>query len=460
MSKKYVDIDIGHLLVDQDNFRIGEHDGQASAIKAMIAEQGEGLSNLAQHIAENGLSPNKSVTVIPHPKDKGFYLVMDGNRRTTAIKLVVNPSLADKTALAKKFSELHKAHGKTIEQKIRCVQLNEEEAKLWRRVDHYKGQKGVAQEMWSSVANERADRADGKSSAVLDALEFVLAGNAITDGVRNIAKSTDFELSTFGRIIDAVPARTKLGIDVKKKTIVSKKPKDWLLRVLSEIVTVVATKQYEGKKFAVKDVYSTKDAGDFADKIVKRVGSTSKRAVQWTVNEDNAVALPKATAPAKKTVAKPKPIKAQESWNRDTVIPSSYPIEKFNSAKLNNIYCELKSVNPSDHPNACALLFRTLLELSLQLYCDKQQIAVTNDPNKWTVKGAATKCVEFLKKSKGWDKTKAAKIISLLQKQPLCITAELNSYVHHNDFHPEWRSLNVAWDNLQPFFDEILVELK
>jgi hypothetical protein len=458
-NSKQIEIDIDNLLVDQENFRIGPQESQADSIKAMIEEQGDGLPNLAQHIAENGLSPNKTIIVAPHPKDKGFYIVMDGNRRATAIKLVKNPTLANGTKAGKKFAELNKKHGKTIQKKIPCVQLSTEEAQLWRRIDHYKDQKGVSQEMWSSVARERADRADGKKSAVLDALDFVLAGNLITDATRQIAQGTDFELSSFERFLNYVPARSRIGIEIKKKSIVSKKPRDWLLEILSEIVTAIATKKFDSKKFAVKDIYTADDAASFADKVVKKVGDTTKRAVEWTVNHDNAPVVNKAPLKAKK-VKPAKPVPPQDSWNRTTLIPLEYPIKKLLDAKLNNIYSELKKINPAECPNGSALLLRTLLELSLKLFCTKNKITVCNNPKDWTVKAAAAKAVEYLRNNKGWDKNTAAKIQSILQKQPISITTELNSYVHHKDFHPEWIGLNTAWDNLQPFFDAVWVDFK
>lgn len=455
MSKaKSIEIDINSLLLDQNNFRIGRFNSQIDAIHAMISEQGEGLVNLAQHIAENGLSPNKSIMVVRHPTDKNFYVALDGNRRTTAIKIVLNPTLATGTSLEKKFNDLHKSHHRTMPRKLSCVELTEKEAEKWRRVDHYKDQKGVSQEMWSAIARERADKADGKRSAVLDALEFVLAGNAIPDDVRKIATGTDFEISTFERILNSVPAREQLGIDIKRKTIVAKRPKEWLLSALSEIVTAVARKKFENEKFAVKDVYTADAAGSFSKKVVKKIGATTKRAVSWTVNQDNSIQISTKTNKTRP----PKAVTPEASWQRKTLIPASYPIKRFSQPKLNNLYRELKILNSHESPNACALIFRAILETSLKLYVDKNSIKI--EGGKPTVKRQAKITLEYMKKNGLINDTTSRKLQSKLDGQPLAATCELNEYVHSKDFHPDGRTLNTAWDNLQPFFDIVWEDIK
>ncbi len=52
------------------------------------------------------------------------------------------------------------------------------------------------------------------------------------------------------------------------------------------------------------------------------------------------------------------------------------------------------------------------------------------------------------------------KVQSKLQPMPLGITTELNEYVHKDDFHPDGRTFNTAWDNLEPFFDVLWAKFK
>ena len=57
----------------------------------MIEDQKEKLVNIANHIVYNGLNPLKKILVTPHSNMR--YIVLEGNRRITAIKLLENPNL-------------------------------------------------------------------------------------------------------------------------------------------------------------------------------------------------------------------------------------------------------------------------------------------------------------------------------------------------------------------------------
>lgn len=59
------DIPISSLILDTENYRLGVQVGQSGTVKAMIAEQGEKLVNLAKDIVENGLSPIELIAVAP-----------------------------------------------------------------------------------------------------------------------------------------------------------------------------------------------------------------------------------------------------------------------------------------------------------------------------------------------------------------------------------------------------------
>ncbi|HEY6395656.1 MAG TPA: hypothetical protein VIX12_09580, partial [Candidatus Binataceae bacterium] len=103
---KFERIPIARLNVDETNFRIGDVDGRRASYQAMIEEEGVDLANLADDIVENGLSPAERLIVSPDPNESGSYIVHEGNRRVTALKIMENPDFARSTLLEKQFRRL------------------------------------------------------------------------------------------------------------------------------------------------------------------------------------------------------------------------------------------------------------------------------------------------------------------------------------------------------------------
>ena len=63
----------------------------------MVRRQGEKLLELAQDILDVGLSPGEPLWVAPDPRAQGKFVVLEGNRRITALKVMDNPALASGT---------------------------------------------------------------------------------------------------------------------------------------------------------------------------------------------------------------------------------------------------------------------------------------------------------------------------------------------------------------------------
>ncbi len=82
------------LLLNVRNYRIVAQDSQKHARDAIIAEQGRKLIVLAQDIAAIGLSPFDLPMVVDAEDGNQNYVVMEGNRRLTAIQLMLDPELA------------------------------------------------------------------------------------------------------------------------------------------------------------------------------------------------------------------------------------------------------------------------------------------------------------------------------------------------------------------------------
>lgn len=152
------DIPIANIKLDELNFRTDEVDSQRAAIRAMIEEQGNGLIALAEHFLRHGLMPGERLLVIPDDEegDANCFVVMEGNRRTTVMKLLDQPALAAETRVHTRFVELARQFADRPRRTLPCVVLPDREAALvWVEVKHSTGMAGAGVEKWGAPATAR-----------------------------------------------------------------------------------------------------------------------------------------------------------------------------------------------------------------------------------------------------------------------------------------------------------------
>jgi len=72
----------------------------------MLENLDKEILNLAKDIAERGLSPIDGVLVLPNPESSSEYVVWEGNRRITALKLIDDPNRCPNPILRRKFADI------------------------------------------------------------------------------------------------------------------------------------------------------------------------------------------------------------------------------------------------------------------------------------------------------------------------------------------------------------------
>lgn len=99
------EISVDDLLLDVGNARIRTGADQRDCIEKILAKEDQMLT-LIQDIAENGLT---TMPILIQPLDDGKWLVWDGNRRTTALKLLKNPERCPVEYLKPKIKKLQRS---------------------------------------------------------------------------------------------------------------------------------------------------------------------------------------------------------------------------------------------------------------------------------------------------------------------------------------------------------------
>jgi ParB-like nuclease domain len=94
--KKMREVDIDNLHLDLENPRLPESVAKTpKAVLTWIARS-TAIEDLMSAIATNGFFPGEPVVVYPRPNHEGEYIVIEGNRRLTACKLIHNPQECEK----------------------------------------------------------------------------------------------------------------------------------------------------------------------------------------------------------------------------------------------------------------------------------------------------------------------------------------------------------------------------
>lgn len=202
-------IPISKLIVNPKNYRFDPVSNQSQAIDLMIEEKGNEILVLAKHIYEKGLDKAKDLRVFE--KNSESFILLDGNRRITAIKCLENPLIIKDEHLRSKFEIILKGVG-FIPEKVNCfVYTNEKEAAEWIRLDHTGRNGGIGQDSWGAAEVDRfEEKFGGKKSAATQLFDFY------KEKTKSKITAKEVKISTINRIISNPEARSYIGINIDK----------------------------------------------------------------------------------------------------------------------------------------------------------------------------------------------------------------------------------------------------
>lgn len=161
-------IPLDKIKLDQENVRFGNDvaQNQREAIRLMLSapEDAKKLLRLAEHIAEHGLDPTELQLVTPD--DGGNFIVLEGNRRLTALKLLQRPDLCPSDRGYKGFLKAHNSLAKGVPESLQCsVVATRVDGDMWIELKHTGENRGVGRVGWDSdIRDERRARTTGIES--------------------------------------------------------------------------------------------------------------------------------------------------------------------------------------------------------------------------------------------------------------------------------------------------------
>jgi polyhydroxyalkanoate synthesis regulator phasin len=413
--------------VNPANDRHGELENETAAIAQLFAAQELHMRNLAKDLVAKG-EVFEPPLVFPSGEK---YIVADGNRRTTCLKLLAAPRRAPTVELQQFFAECRKNWQGAFPDKIECrVESDRDRVDdiLFRR--HTGVQGGIGQSTWNDRMKANFVIRTGKGSGlnVADEIEKLLKQAKLLPA-RRIPRSN------LNRLLSAESLRNRLGISVRKGKLDIIRDEAETLAALQRVATDLAN-----RVITLDNIWDTESKLAYIDAL-----------------EDENV-LPKV---ARKP--QPKPLDAFAADRPQSPAPPRPPawphlIPDVNygftwSAHLQRhraIWEELQyKLELSEEPNAISVLLRVLLELAIDNYVKRAQPAGVQEADKLSRK--ATKVAADLYDKGKIDKKYLGAINKLQQGEEIVSIDTLNRYVHSPNFSVSPAHLKMLWETLADF---------
>lgn len=438
------------LLIDLANPRHDEQPSQRDAIATIALDQGVKLANLAEDIAKNGLNPGDLPLVTP-ADENGQHIVLEGNRRLTALKLMTSPALISSIGLPQKLNDrfvgLYRDFGSSLPREITCSVLTREAARQWILQKHTGENEGKGIVMWDGPARQRFRG----MSPPLQVINLVKESDLIDQETRS--KLEKIAITNIQRILDTPDARRELGVDIQKGELVFIEPEEVALGRLALVVADIANKRVKVSDLDYKDqrvAYAKRIANQPLPPLVPQSDSKGGSAPQ--------------TGGSKKT-ASSRNIKP----DRKALIPSRLKLI-IGQHRINRIYFELRKLDVEEFVNSVAVMFRVFIELSVDQYAQDHSIDLTfiskakpgeppSPPKAHHLPKKLELVAQYLEDNKLLTKNELRGIRAMAKKDLNLLSIDtINAYVHNKDFHPVASELKISWDNIQRFVQGLWAE--
>ena len=444
-----IEVDFDALLLDLKNPRIyaWEPSSQAEAIIAIMEARGNQTYNLAKDIAQNGLGI-PPIIVMPS-KEEGKFVVMDGNRRIAAMKILANPALAPEKYRKRLFGIVKKSCFE-LPDKISVVVSNDIQAVTKEIMRLHTGeQKGVGQVSWAALEQEMFSYDHGLRLRYDLATKFLIVANNLgVTQIRTEEFMQKFPITTLDRLLSKERLE-KIGVDISDPSAPiffanEDVVKFRMQKIINDMLEGKVHVSEEGAKEESKSI-RTPDAQEEYLADVLQENHSGKTFVPMTKNKtstETAVQKPSTTQRARSAPSDP--------YDRTRLIPNGKTkqygirINKQAPDKLKAIYRELAKLRLNETPMAAAILLRTFMELTVE-YCIKEHDI---SPKGSTLANRMQACAEHLFRKNSKEYTRVA---PLWGKDHFLTVKGLNQVVHAPDFPVDNKRVCIFWEQAMPF---------
>lgn len=391
-------VDIDDLTLDRKNPRFpDEVDSEGEAVTALIMDGPAKLYNLAEDIAKKGSLNPTELPVVCQEDDE--LVVVEGNRRIAALKLLSDPKLADSaTAKSPGLNLVNRltALGKDVKLPT-AVDVYEapdrESARHWIELRHTGENDGVGVASWKSwqannYRRRRGSQAD-KASIYCAAIQQDYANDpSILADVVQVRKT---RLTTLGRLLSDPDFRREVGVIFQDEDLVFEFPADAIQPFVRKLfqdladpsgltVTAIKTKQMRRKYVADNESYLPDRATRLP--IPRRPGAAASN----PPSQQSAPGAPSANSATTGTGQQQQqasPAAPPSGPTGSVPPPRTPPAERVifqgarlpkSNARIGSLLRESQKISIDDAPQACGILLRIILELAITDAINRKKI--------------------------------------------------------------------------------------
>ena len=422
---RFQHLPLGDLQINRANDRHGELENETAANAWLFNHREQHMRNLAKDLAEEGEIFEPPLV---SPAATG-YIVFDGNRRVTCMKLISNPNRAPTAELQSIFRDLKSRWQGDIPETVLC-QIEADRDRLddilYRR--HTGSQSGVGQSTWDDRMKSNFVQRTGMQSGVnvAEQIEERLAIAQRLPGRKKIPRST------LNRLLSAEAFRNRVGITVRNGRVELTHQEQFVLTALQRITDDLAH-----RRVVLGDIWDVDDKRAYLDRleaegvlppphtVLPQKGPPPKKPNSFTGKP------PGGRSPT------PTPITPTKPFRRTTLIPNTpYPVVWSGKVqRQREIWEELQfRLKLGEHPNAIAVLLRVLLELSIDNYVTQHNLAGLTSADKLSKK--ALRIAQDLNQRGKIDNKQMQLIQKFQNLDPLVSADTLNRYIHSSQFSP------------------------
>ncbi|WP_028575052.1 hypothetical protein [Desulfonatronovibrio hydrogenovorans] len=433
--KPVPNVPINNIKLDIFNFRYyGQLSSQRDCVKAMLNDKNSGLLNIAKDIAQNGLTPDP---IVISKDDADEWVVREGNRRITALKLLNQPAIIEDHPLYHKFKDISNNYQQNFPKAVDCLACDNEDTIL-EYLDRVHGgfKDGIGRRWWSADNKTFYNMHRGKPG------ENALAIKAKQIAVENGASIKEpYFITNLQRVLQNSGVQKMLGMSWDGQGIIASVDKGLFISILKEIVMKTADK-------TSRDLYLADEQQKFVADILKALDVDVEAAGTEPYSLDPEDPKSPSSKPSKRKTGRT-PIKP--TWDRKRLINPVKTTLKISdiqeNRKARDIYLELaRKIDVREATNAASVLLRVLLELSVNHYLRKHSLCDKNALHK-NIKQIVGDMFNSGKLKKNYHD----EMLRFCAHDELLSAKSLQRLVHSPDFNPDPRTICTLWDNIEKF---------
>lgn len=428
---------LADLSVNSANDRHGELVDDSAAMEWLLTHRADHMRNLTKDIVKEGGIYEPPLV----HEDSGSFVVYDGNRRTTCLKLLNTPTHAPTKSWRDFFQDQRKEWPGKFPLKIDCqIETDKDRIDeiLYRR--HTGGQGGVGQSPWDPEAKSIFVKRTGKKGKVNVAEEI---DKKLKEG-GFIKANAKLPRSNLNRLLSSEGFRNRLGISVSKNHIDlthdETKVMDALARIAQDLIA---------KEIVLDDVWSNKDKKDYLD-LLEAEGVLPTATDSLTTHKNfKTLKSVKTSTPITTKPTKP----STKPKKRKTLIRSEIDygvLPQAHTQRAMDAWGELQHhLEFGKHDNAIAVLFRVLVEFSVENYITRQSVSTVHNNDSLGKK--FRKSLDHMLAVSSIDKKYHEGLKKFENTEPVLSANTMNKYVHHKSFFPSDHHLKSMWDTMSEF---------